>query len=83
MTYEILFSESALRQLRKLDGSVQARILDAIERVGDNPERHVTRLVDDPAYRLRVGDFRVLMDISNARLIILVIKVGHRKNIYG
>jgi mRNA interferase RelE/StbE len=38
--------------------------------------------VGEPGFRLRVGDYRVLMDIDQGRLMILVIKVGHRKDIY-
>jgi len=82
MIYEILFSESAKNQLKKLDRPMQERILSALERVRINPERYVKKLVGDPAYRLRVGDYRVLLDIDKNRLLILVIKIGNRKNIY-
>jgi len=42
----------------------------------------VTKLVGDPGYRLRVGDYRVILDIDEGNLIILVIKIAHRKKIY-
>jgi mRNA interferase RelE/StbE len=42
----------------------------------------VTKLVGDPGYKLRVGDYRIIMDIENNKLKILVLKVGQRKNIY-
>jgi len=42
----------------------------------------VTKLVGDSGYRLRVGDYRVILDIDEGNLIILVIKIGHRKKIY-
>lgn len=80
--YEIIFSESALRQLKKLNRDIQKRIISALERIRIRPEVHVRRLVNDPAYRLRVGDYRVIMDIDRKRLIILVLKIGHRRNIY-
>jgi len=42
----------------------------------------VIKLVGDPGYRLRVGDYRVILDIDEGNLFILVIKIGHRKKIY-
>jgi mRNA interferase RelE/StbE len=43
----------------------------------------VTKLVGDPGYKLRVGDYRVIMDIDNKILRILILKIGRRKNIYS
>jgi mRNA interferase RelE/StbE len=82
MTYEIIFSAKAFRQLGKLERNLQERIIAVLERVRIRPEAYVTKLVGDPGYKLRVGDYRVIMDIDNKRLKILVLKVGHRKNIY-
>lgn len=80
--YEIIFSRSAQGQLKKLDKGIQKRIIAVLERIKIRPEAHVRRLVNDPAYRLRVGDYRVIMDIDKKRLIILVLKIGHGRNIY-
>ncbi len=80
--YEIQFTEKAQRQLQKLEKNVQERIISVLERVRVRPEAHFTKLVGESAYRLRVGDYRVIADISRGKLVILVIKVGHRKNIY-
>jgi mRNA interferase RelE/StbE len=82
MTYEIIFSDQALRQLKKLEKTVQGRIIAALERIRIRPQAYVTKLVGDQGYKLRVGDYRVLMDIDNNKLTILVLKAGHRKNIY-
>ncbi|RCV63683.1 mRNA interferase RelE/StbE [Methanophagales archaeon] len=82
MTYEIIFSDKALKQLKKMERNVQERIIAALERIRIRPEAYVTKLVGDPGYRLRVGDYRVIMDIENKELHILVLKVGHRKKIY-
>lgn len=82
MTYEVIFSDKALRQLKKMERNVQERIIAVLERIRIRPEAYVTKLVGDPGYRLRVGDYRVIMDIDNKELHILVLKVGHRKNIY-
>ena len=82
MTYEIIFSDKALKQLKKLEKIVQERIIAVLERIRVRPETYVTKLVGDPGYKLRVGDYRIIMDIDNKILRILILKVGHRKNIY-
>jgi len=79
--YEILFSDTASKQFYKLEKSLQGRIISLLERIRIKPEVYVTKLVGDPAYKLRVGDYRLLLDIDRGKLIILVIKIGHRKNI--
>ena len=83
MTYEILFSDKALKQLKNMERDVQERIIAAMERVRIKPAKYVTKLVGDPGYKLRVGDYRVIMDIDSKKLQVLVLKIGHRKNIYG
>ena len=83
MTYEIVFSDAALKQLKKLEKSTQERIISTLERIRIRPQSHVTKLVGDSGYRLRVGDYRVILDIDEGVLVVLVLKVGHRKKIYN
>lgn len=61
---------------------MQERVISTLERIRLRPEAYIEKLVDIPGYKLRVGDYRVIMDIQREDLLILVIKVGHRKNIY-
>jgi mRNA interferase RelE/StbE len=82
MTYDVIFSDKALKKLKKMEKNVQERIIAALERIRIRPEQYVTKLVGDPGYKMRVGDYRLIMDIDNRRLRILVLKVGHRKNVY-
>lgn len=82
MVFEIIWSGSASRQLKKLDRSVARRIFDKVGELRENPHRIVQKLVNSPYYRLRVGDYRVILDIQEATLRILVLKVGHRSSIY-
>jgi len=82
MTYEIIFTDKASKQLKKLEKNDQERIIKSLERIRIRPEVHITKLVDDPGYKLRVGDYRIILDIEKEKLIILVLIVGHRKNIY-
>jgi mRNA interferase RelE/StbE len=80
--YKIIFSSKAGKQLFKLEKNIQERIISVLERIRIRPETYITKLVGDPGYKLRVGDYRVIMDIDNNNLHILVIKVGHRRDIY-
>jgi len=82
MTYQIFFTDKALKQLKKLEKNDQQRIIKSLERIRIRPESYITKLIDDPGYRLRVGEYRVILDIEKEKLIILVLMVGHRKNIY-
>ena len=80
--YEIIFSNKAKKQLLKLEKNIQKKIIIVLERIRIRPEAYITKLVGDPGYKLRVGDYRIIMDIDNNNLLILVIKVGRRKDIY-
>ena len=81
--YELFYSDSAKKQLHKLPKEVRDRILRSLERIRIRPEAYIEKLVGIPGYKFRVGDYRVIMDIENDRLLILVIKIEHRKNVYG
>ncbi|MCK4929421.1 MAG: type II toxin-antitoxin system RelE/ParE family toxin [Methanosarcinales archaeon] len=67
--------------MKKLDTDVQKKIISTLQRIKIRPHTHVTKLVDDPGYRLRVGDYRVILDVDEGKRIILVIKISHRKKI--
>ena len=82
MVYEIIFSTKAEDQLKKLEKNIQERILSVLERIRIRPELYVSKLVGDPGYKLRIGDYRAILDIDKNRLIILVLKVGHRRSVY-
>ncbi len=82
MPFQIIWSDPAIRQLKKLDRSVARRIFDKVGELNENPHRFVQKLVSSPYYRLRVGDYRVILDIQGDVLRILVLKVGHRASIY-
>ncbi|MDP3918650.1 MAG: type II toxin-antitoxin system RelE/ParE family toxin [Nanoarchaeota archaeon] len=80
--YELVYSNSAAKFIKKLPKKNQEHILAVLERARIRPESHFERLVGDKAYKLRAGDYRIIADIYMDKLIILIIKVGHRKNIY-
>jgi mRNA interferase RelE/StbE len=80
--HEIIISEKTFKQLSKLEKQIQIHILSSLERIRFRPESYVKKLVGIPGYRLRAGDHRIIMDIDKNKLIILVLKIGHRKNTY-
>ncbi len=80
--YEVFFSDTAFRQLKKLEREVQKRIIAAIERIRVRPESFVKRLVGEPYFKLRVGNYRVILDIKKSSMIIMVIYIAHRRKIY-
>ena len=82
MTYQVIWSEGAARELAKLERSVARRILERVEGLRTDPKRGLRRLVGVPYYRLRVGDYRVIVELLEDRLLVLVLKVGHRRSIY-
>lgn len=80
--YEIIVSDKAEEQMRKLPREMADRMGCAFERIKIRPHSFVKRLVGSPYYRLRVGDYRVILDIQQTKLIILVLELGHRRNVY-
>lgn len=80
--FEIEFSKSAEKQLFKLEKDIQKRIVSTLDRIRIRPYPHVKKLVGNPYFRLRVGEYRVILDIRKNKLFIFVVEVGHRKNIY-
>lgn len=82
MPFEIVWSDSAASQLKKIDRIVARRIFDEVGELHEKPHRLVRKLANSPIYRLRVGDYRLILDIQENVLRILVLKVGHRKSIY-
>ncbi len=82
MPFEIIWSDSAAGQLKKLDRTIARRIFDKVGELRETPHRFVRKVANSPYYRLRVGDYRVILDIRETVLRILVLKVGRRKSIY-
>lgn len=82
MKYQVIWAESAARELGKLEPSVARQIYSKVGELADNPYRNVRKLRGDKGFRLRVGDYRVIFDVDGERLRVLVLKVGHRSRIY-
>ena len=84
MTYRIALSPMAARQLRKLDAQVRRRIQAALDLLAEQPRPpSATRLVGGAGeWRVRTGDYRIVYEIEEQRLLILVLRIGHRREVY-
>lgn len=75
---------AALRTLRNLDATVRPRIEGAIALLAEDPRPPASRpLRSRPGYRVRVGDYRVLYTVQDDVLLIVVVTLGHRRDVYG
>ena len=82
-TYDIEFRPAALRELRKIDRSTQPRIRGAIALLAQDPRPPASRqLRGRDGYRLRVGDYRIIYTIDDGVLLIVVVTIGHRREVY-
>ncbi len=84
MTYQIVVAPSALRALGKMDATARRRIQAALEILAVDPRpTGAKKLVGgDGEWRVRTGDFRVIYEIDDGVLRVLVIAIGHRREIY-
>lgn len=84
MTYEVSLAPAAARQMRKFDPQVRRRVQAVIELLATDPRPpSAIRLVGGGGeWRVRTGDYRIVYEIEDERLLVLVLSVGHRREIY-
>ena len=84
MTYAIYYRASVKREMRHLDGDIVRRVDAAILALSDNPRPpgcvKLSGLAD--LWRIRVGDYRVVYEIRDRQLIVLIVGVAHRREVY-
>lgn len=80
--YKILFTHTSLKDLENIDKSTQKRIAAKLKEYSAAPLKYSKKLINSNlgSYRFRIGDYRVIFDIEEENIVIL--KIGHRKNIY-
>jgi mRNA interferase RelE/StbE len=83
-SYRLEFAPSARKQFLGLPRDVQERIAPRISALADEPRPHGAEKLkgQDDQYRIRVGDYRVVYAISDDLLIVLVLRVAHRRDVY-
>ncbi|NCN43161.1 MAG: type II toxin-antitoxin system mRNA interferase toxin, RelE/StbE family [Piscirickettsiaceae bacterium CG_4_9_14_3_um_filter_43_564] len=82
--YQLVFDDKVIKDLKKIDKSWQRKILNAIQtKLTTNPYAG-KKLVGDlsPFYRLRVGDYRVIYEVVEQTIVINIIRMRHRKDVY-
>lgn len=84
MKYQIEFAPLAARQFKILPQGFQARVKKRIDSLSDNPRPAGVQKLEgiEDLYRIRVGDYRVIYQIQDKALLILVVKIGHRREVY-
>lgn len=84
MTYEILYKKSVDKDLRKLSTVNRRQVIAKIQLLATSPfSPGVTKLRGSiDLYRLRHGDYRIIYQVKDKQLIIIVIKIGHRREVY-
>lgn len=83
MTYSISIKQSAAKALAKIDRDDQQRIIGAIEQLAENPAAgSVLKGEFSGLRRIRVGNYRVVYEVQDAQLVVLVIRIGHRRDVY-
>ena len=88
MTYHVEFSKSALKELKKMDRGTAAMILGWVRKNlegCENPRQHGKGLTANRSgqWRYRIGDFRLIAEIQEDRIVILILHIGHRSDVYN
>ena len=82
MKYRVLWTRSALNDLKKLSTNDSRRVLEKVEDIVDDPFRYVKKLRGLPFYSLRVGKYRVILVLDIEKHNIYVVAIEHRKKAY-
>jgi len=84
VNYTVEYGRAAAQQLERLDRQVQERIRDAVAALGANPRPVGVRKLSGPEelYRIREGDWRIVYQIRDRALRVLVVRIGHRRDVY-
>ena len=85
-SYRIEFVKSARKELEQLPARIRSNIIEALGLLSQNPYSELLKIKKlkgaDALYRIRVGEYRVVYEIRKKRLIVVVIKIGHRREVY-
>ena len=80
--YELKFDKKATDFLNSLEKDIKERIWKKLQKCKEDPFRFLEHLEEIEGFKLRVGDYRLIIDVDKVTQIIHILKAGHRKNIY-
>lgn len=83
MPYAVIWTEKSLKNLKQLPRKIVLRIIASVERIRGDPLAHLQQLQGSPYFKLRVGKYRIIVDLKRETMVIYVIKVGKRGNVYS
>jgi mRNA interferase RelE/StbE len=81
--YKVMLTPHAERGFLKLEPNMRMRVSSVLERISISPHPHMRKLSGTDFFRVRVGDYRAIAHVDDAKMEIWVLKIGHRSNIYG
>ena len=84
MSYRVELTTAAARQVRKLPRPIRDRVLEGIEELGEDPRPNGSKKLagEQTAWRIRIGDYRVIYDVFDDELVVIVVRTAHRREVY-
>jgi mRNA interferase RelE/StbE len=84
VAYQVVVEDGAARAIRKLGRGVQRQVVAKLERLGENPRPQGSKKLEgtEDLHRVRVGDYRIVYRIEEEVLLVLVVRVAHRSDVY-
>ena len=83
MAYRIIFEKRAEKDLKKIERKFQKKIVEKIEALQSNPRLHDAQKMTNSIYwKYRVGNFRIIYQIEDIKLTVIILKIGDRKEVY-
>jgi len=84
MAHVVELSKRAQRELRKLSSDLQVRIMSCLEALAENPRPPGAEKLagEENAYRVRIGAYRILYEVRDVVLVVIVMRIGHRRDVY-
>ena len=82
MTYSLVYTNRAIKDLKQIDEKIKQRIGNTLLRYSEDPLKYAEKLTDPRlgTYRFRIGEHRIIFDLENSDVVVL--RIGHRKDIY-
>ena len=80
--YQLIFDKKVLNFLDKLEKGTKERIWNKLQQCKEEPFRFLVHLEEIKGFKLRVGDYRLIIDVDNTAKTLTILKAGHRRNVY-